>query len=150
MIWVKKMKRLLLLNGPNLNVLGKREKSIYGHLTLQDVEDDLKRFVETYDYTLDCYQSNYEGDLIERIQQADGTYSGIIFNPAAYTHTSVALRDAILSIDVPVVEVHISNIYNRETFRQKSLIAPACLGQITGFGAKGYRLAAMAFIDINR
>src|SRR5699024_3008031 len=141
------MKRLLLLNGPNINLLGKREIDIYGSSTLTDIEKKLTNLVEKYDYQLDCYQSNHEGELVDLLQEAEGKYTGRIFNPAAYTHTSVALRDAIQSIDVPVVEVHISNIYSREEFRKKSLIAPVCYGHIAGFGISGYRLAAMAFLE---
>lgn len=141
------MKRLLLLNGPNINRLGKREEDIYGSFTLQDIEKDISQLVERYQYQLTSYQSNHEGELIDHIHAADGIYEGIIFNPAAYTHTSIALQDAIKSIQTPVIEVHISNIHARESFRHKSLVASACMGQIAGFGLNSYRLAAMAFID---
>lgn len=141
------MKRLLLLNGPNINLQGKRERDIYGSMRLDELEERLTAFVREQGYFLDCYQSNHEGDLVDQIQQADEKYVGVIFNPAAYTHTSIALRDAITSIDVPVVEVHISNIYNREAFRHQSLIAPVCAGQIAGFGMKGYQLAVRALIE---
>jgi|SRR5690625_3639188 len=141
------MKRLLLLNGPNINKLGHREAHIYGQFSLQDIEHDLKNLLSTKGYHLDDFQSNHEGDLIDRLQQADGKYKGIIFNPAAYTHTSIALHDAIKAIDTPVIEVHISNIYRRESFRHKSMTASACIGQIVGFGIKSYRLAAHAFIQ---
>jgi|SRR5699024_4520546 len=130
-----------------MNLLGKREKEIYGSSTLAGIEKNLTSLAEKYDYQLDCYQSNYEGELVDYLQEAEGKYAGIIFNPAAYTHTSVALRDAIQSINVPVVEVHISNIYSREEFRKKSLIAPVCYGHIAGFGILGYRLAVMAFLE---
>lgn len=139
--------RLLLLNGPNLNWLGKREKDVYGSFTLKDIEDDLKELLKTHRYELDSVQSNREGELIDFIQNADGLYKGIIFNPAAYTHTSIALHDAIKSIKTPVIEVHISNIYSRESYRHKSMTAPACIGQIAGFGMKSYRLAAIAFVE---
>ena len=141
------MKRLLLLNGPNINRLGKREKDIYGSFTLQDIEDNIGALVKTHDYELDSFQSNHEGDLIDRLHSSDGIYEGIIFNPAAYTHTSIALHDAIKAIETPVIEVHISNIHSRESFRHKSILAPACKGQIVGFGLLSYRLAALAFID---
>lgn|SRR5690625_786003 len=141
------MKRLLLLNGPNINMLGQRETDIYGQFTLKDVENDLTQLLESYDYQLDSFQSNHEGELIDRLQEANGKYEGIIFNPAAYTHTSIALHDAIRAIDTPVIEVHISNIHRRESYRHTSMIAAACHGQIVGFGMMGYRLAALAFID---
>lgn len=141
------MKRLLLLNGPNINRLGKREEDIYGSFTLQDIEKDISELIGKYNYELTSFQSNHEGDLIDQIHAADGMYEGIIFNPAAYTHTSIALHDAITSIQTPVIEVHISNIHARESFRHKSMLAPACLGQIVGFGLQSYRLAALAFMD---
>lgn len=140
------MKRLLLLNGPNINRLGKREKHIYGSFTLEDIETLVQETIKAYGYTLDSFQSNSEGELIDRLHEADGKYRGIIFNPAAYTHTSVALHDAIKAIDTPVIEVHISNIYERESFRHRSLTAGACIGQIAGFGEKSYLLAALAFV----
>lgn len=140
------MKRILLLNGPNINRLGKREKDIYGTFTLEDVEQDLQTLLATYDYELDSFQSNHEGELIDRLHDADGKYTGIIFNPAAYTHTSIALHDAIKAIRTPVIEVHISNVYQREAFRHQSMTAPACIGQIVGFGKLGYELAALAII----
>lgn len=142
------MKRLLMLNGPNINLLGEREKDIYGDFTLKDIEQEVRDYLKSVGYSLDCFQSNHEGDLIDWIQEADKKYEGIIFNPAAYTHTSIALRDAIKTTDIPVVEVHISNIYKREEFRRKSITAPVCQGQIVGFGKNGYRLAAMALIDV--
>lgn len=141
------MKRLLLLNGPNINMLGQREAHIYGHFTLQDVEDDLEKLLHSYGYQLDSFQSNHEGELIDTLQKASGKYQGIIFNPAAYTHTSIALYDAIEAIETPVIEVHISNIHRRESYRHTSMIAGACRGQIVGFGKMSYRLAALAFIN---
>lgn len=141
------MKRLLLLNGPNINRLGKREEDIYGSFTLQDVEKDISQLIGKYHYELTSFQSNHEGELIDQIHAADGVYEGIIFNPAAYTHTSIALHDAIKAVQTPVIEVHISNIHARESFRHKSLVAPACIGQIAGFGLQSYRLAALAFMD---
>ena len=140
------MKRILLLNGPNLNRLGSREEDIYGTFNIQDIEQSVSELLKTYHYEMDSFQSNHEGELIDRIQVADEKYDGIIFNPGAYTHTSIALHDAIKSILTPVIEVHISNIYNRESFRRTSMTAPACIGQIAGFGIKSYRLAALAFI----
>lgn len=141
------MKRILLLNGPNINRLGKREEDIYGSFTLSDIENDVQAFLKSYHYEMESLQSNSEGQLIDYIHDADGKHEGIIFNPAAYTHTSIALHDAIQSIQTPVIEVHISNIYNRESYRHKSMTAPACIGQIAGFGMVGYKLAAQAFIE---
>lgn len=131
-------------------MLGIREKEIYGEFTLQDVEHELNELVKKFNYELDSLQSNHEGELIDFIQQADSVYQGIIFNPAAYTHTSIAIRDAIKAISTPVIEVHISNIHQREPFRHKSLLAPVCQGQIIGFGKLGYRLAALAFLEENK
>lgn len=139
--------KLLILNGPNLNRIGKREPEIYGFETLADVEEKLKSIAKNHVLTLDFLQSNIEGELINRIHEAaDDETDGIIFNPGAFTHYSIALRDAIASIDVPVIEVHISNIHKRETFRQTSVIAPVCIGQLTGFGTNGYALALQAFL----
>lgn len=139
--------KILILNGPNLNRIGKREPDIYGHETLEDVEKKLTKIAERESMNLDFLQSNTEGVLIDRIHEAadDGT-DGIIFNPGAFTHYSIALRDAIASIDVPAIEVHISNIHTRESFRQISVIAPVCIGQLTGFGTDGYTLALQAFL----
>lgn len=139
--------RLLVLNGPNLNRLGKREPGIYGAETLSDVEDHLHSIAKEELVDISFYQSNVEGALIDKIHEADDTgCDGIIFNPGAYTHTSVALRDAIASVDVPVIEVHISNIHSREPFRQTSMLAPVCIGQLSGFGTGGYELALRAFL----
>lgn len=139
--------KLLVINGPNLNRIGKREPEIYGHETLEDVERNLTSIAEKNGVTLDFFQSNTEGFLIDRIHEAaeDGT-DGIIFNPGAFTHYSIALRDAVASIDVEVIEVHISNVHSRESFRQQSVIAPVCIGQLTGFGTDGYTLALQAFL----
>ncbi|MGP4042329.1 type II 3-dehydroquinate dehydratase [Gracilibacillus sp. D59] len=144
------MGKLLLLNGPNLNRLGKREPDVYGSETLQDIEKNVRNVLEPYQFQLDSKQSNHEGELIDWIHDAEGKYRGIIFNPGAYTHTSIALRDAISSITVPVIEVHISNVHKRESFRHTSMLAPVCSGQIVGLGTKGYRLAAMYFLESNK
>lgn len=141
------MKRLFVLNGPNINRLGNREEEAYGNFTLNDLEKNLKALAETFDYTVDFFQSQFEGELIEQLHEADGKYTGIIFNPAAYTHTSIALRDAILSMQTPVIEVHISNVYQRESFRHQSMTASSCSGQIVGFGMQSYRLAMLSLID---
>jgi len=141
------MKRLLLLNGPNLNLLGTREPGVYGQKTLADIEHEVERTLKENGWEFDAFQSNHEGDLIDAIQESRQETTGIIFNPGAYTHTSIALRDAIASIDVPVIEVHISNVHKRESFRHTSLISPVTWGQIVGMGTIGYTLAAQAFID---
>lgn len=131
--------KILIINGPNLNRLGTREPQIYGTLTDKDIVDGLRsRFADT---DIDYFQSNHEGAIVDRLHEADGKYDGIVLNAAAYSHTSVAILDAILSIETPVVEVHMSNIYARETFRRQSVIAAACKGMICGFGADSYRLA---------
>lgn len=131
---------ILVLNGPNLNLLGVREPGKYGHTTLKELEVALQRGFP--DVQLSFYQSNHEGDLIDRLHQAyESGMSGVVFNPGAYTHTSVALRDAVKAIDLPVVEVHISNIHARESFRHFSYLAPVCAGQISGLGIEGYSLA---------
>ncbi|SHN12283.1 type II 3-dehydroquinate dehydratase [Gracilibacillus kekensis] len=140
------MGKLLLLNGPNLNRLGKREPDIYGSETLEDIKEKIIATIEPYQYQVDAKQSNHEGQLIDWIHEADKCYQGIIFNPGAYTHTSIAIRDAISSVDVPVIEVHISNVHKRESFRHTSMLASVCEGQIVGLGSKGYQLAAMYFI----
>jgi 3-dehydroquinate dehydratase-2 len=142
------MIRFLLLNGPNLNRLGMREPHIYGHTTLAQLEKQLTEFASEYEVELTCYQSNYEGALIDQIHRAESLYDGIIFNPGAFTHYSYALRDAIASIQTPVIEVHISNIHAREPFRHHSVIAPVTVGQIVGLGVSGYRLAILALLDM--
>ncbi|MBW7649754.1 type II 3-dehydroquinate dehydratase [Anoxybacillus sp. ST4] len=142
------MIRFLLLNGPNLNRLGMREPHIYGHTTLAQLEKQLTEFAGEYGAELTCYQSNYEGALIDQIHRAESLYDGIIFNPGAFTHYSYALRDAIASVRTPVIEVHISNIHAREPFRHHSVIAPVTVGQIVGLGVSGYRLAILALLDM--
>jgi 3-dehydroquinate dehydratase II len=139
--------KLLLLNGPNLNRLGLREPGIYGTKTLTNLEEELTEFGKQNNILLTCMQSNHEGDLIEQIHQSEQTFDGIIFNPGAFTHYSYAIRDAIASVNVPVIEVHISNIHAREPFRSKSVIAPVVLGQISGLGFNGYKLAALGLLD---
>lgn len=138
---------LLLLNGPNLNRLGKREPDVYGYETLVDIENRMRKLCDDKEVGLSCYQSNHEGALIDRIHQAaDDGVAGIVFNPGAYTHTSVAIRDAIATIDLLVVEVHISNIHNREPFRQNSMLAAVCAGQISGLGIDSYELGILALL----
>lgn len=138
------MMNILVLNGPNLNLLGTREPEHYGTLTLADIERRLRSEAESLGVTLACRQTNSEGELVTWVQQAAGEYDGIVLNAAAYTHTSVALRDAIAAVKLPVVEVHLSNVFAREEFRHHSYIAPVCRGSISGFGAMSYVLALRA------
>lgn len=140
------MKKLLLLNGPNLNLLGAREPDIYGHTTLADIESSLRASCEQAGWAFDAYQSNAEHDLINKVHEAKGNVDAIIINPAAFTHTSVALRDALLGVAIPFVEIHLSNTHSRETFRQHSYFSDIAVGVIMGFGTLGYTLAAQAAI----
>ncbi len=141
-------KKILVLHGPNLNMLGKREKKIYGKISLEKINSDLKSLAKELNIDIEFKQSNIEGELVNFIHSAvKNKTAGILINPAAYTHTSVALRDALLAVKIPTVEVHISNIYQREEFRHKSLTAPACIGQITGFGKMSYLLGLMALVN---
>ena len=140
--------KILFLNGPNLNLLGTREPEIYGRLTLADIEAKVRERAAQLKVTVDFWQSNQEGELVGWIQEAKGQFDVIVINAAAYTHTSVALRDAISAVGVPTIEIHLSNIHAREEFRHKSLIAPVCRGQICGFGAKSYLLGLEAAIDV--
>lgn len=142
------MASILLLNGPNLNLLGTREPQIYGYETLADIEERLKREAEVLGHRLTAVQSNHEGDLVETLHAAREVQDGVLLNAAAYTHTSVALRDAISAIDLPVIEIHLSNTHARENFRHVSLIAPVVLGQIAGFGSQGYSLGLRA-LDVH-
>ncbi len=140
------MPKLLLLNGPNLNLLGSREPEKYGHETLADVEVSCKKLASEFGYDVECLQSNIEGELINAIHQAGleykaGELAGVVFNPGAYTHTSIALHDAIAGVGVPVIEVHITNVHAREQFRHHSYISPVAAGTIIGMGTKGYQLA---------
>ena len=134
---------ILILHGPNLNKLGERETDIYGKVTLSSINNSINEHADKLDLTVDTFQSNHEGELVDKIQHST-QYSAIIINPAAYTHTSVAIRDAISSISIPVIEIHLSNIHAREEFRHKSLSAAVCMGQISGFGGHGYILALNA------
>ena len=133
--------RVLVLIGPNLNLLGTRKPEIYGTTTLADIERMMRKRAAELGIEMDFMQTNYEGELVEAIQKAKGKYQYLILNAAAYTHTSVAIRDAIEAVELPAVEIHLSNIHAREEFRHHSLIAPVCVGQICGFGAKSYLLA---------
>jgi len=133
--------KILVINGPNLNLLGTREPGIYGSETLDDINIGLQAAAQKLTVSVQFYQSNSEGELVDAIQRAVGIFDGIIINPAAYTHTSIAIRDAISAVAIPTVEVHLSNVYSREEFRHHSFIAPVAIGQIAGFGSSGYRLA---------
>lgn len=139
--------KILVINGVNLNMLGIREPGIYGESTLADMEEYLTKKAEEFGVAVDFYQSNYEGDICTKIQQSLGVYDGIIINPGAFTHYSYAIRDALGSVRLPAVEVHISNIHKRDEFRHKSVTAAECIGQICGLGFKGYALALEALID---
>jgi len=141
------MKSVLILNGPNLNLLGTRQPEVYGSQTLAMVEDACRQHGEQAGLEVACYQSNHEGDLLDQIHAAKGRYDGIVLNAGAYTHSSIALMDAIYSVEVPTVEVHLSNIHARETFRHTSYIGRAALGQICGFGAFGYLMAIDALLQ---
>ena len=132
---------ILVLNGPNLNLLGTREPDVYGTSSLQDILDDLRSTAEAEGVELRDVQSNQEGDLIDALHDARTWASGVIFNPGAYGHTSIALRDAIASIEIPVIEVHLSNVHAREDFRHTSMLTAVCLGVVAGFGPAGYRAA---------
>lgn len=141
--------KILVINGPNLNFLGKREPEIYGSDTLEDLNSRLESFAETLgaDINLEFYQSNSEGGIVDRIQSALNEFDGIVINPAAYTHTSIAIRDAILATDLPVVEVHISNIFKREEFRHRSFVSDVSLGVVSGFGLNSYFLGLKGIIE---
>ncbi|MDC2863460.1 type II 3-dehydroquinate dehydratase [Bacillus sp. BP-3] len=141
------MEKLLLVNGPNLNRLGVREVNVYGTGTLASLEIDMKQQAENLGVELECFQSNHEGAIIDIIHEAEDTYKGIILNPGAFTHYSYAIRDAIASVSIPVIEVHISNIHQRESFRHVSVTAPVTAGQIVGFGLYGYHLALLALVE---
>ena len=135
------MKKILVMNGPNLNILGNRETELYGTESLEDIENQIKEKAEKLKVGVDFYQSNHEGAIIDRIHAAMRKEDFIIINPGAYTHYSIAIRDAIKGAGIPTLEVHISNIHAREDFRKTSVIAPVCIGQISGLGSRGYLLA---------
>jgi 3-dehydroquinate dehydratase-2 len=141
---------ILVLHGPNLNMLGKREPAVYGCQTLLEINADLSQQAESLKVQVTCVQSNHEGALVDQIQAALDLHQGILINPGAYTHTSVALRDAISAVALPTVEVHLSNIHKREPFRHHSYIAPVAVGQICGFGANSYRLGLEALVHYLR
>ena len=141
------MSNILVLHGPNLNLLGTREPGIYGSMTLEDINLVLLEKVSQHKGNLRIVQSNHEGELIDAIHESVGWAEGILINPGAYTHYSLALRDAVAGVSMPCVEVHLSNIHSRESFRQKSVIAPICIGQVSGFGWRSYTLGLEALLD---
>lgn len=139
--------KILLINGPNLNMLGTREPEKYGNITLSDIESALLKEASMFGAELDCYQSNHEGELIDMVQTSKNVYDGIIINAGGYTHTSVALRDAISAVSIPTVEVHMTNIHAREEFRHTSLLSGVCIAQVVGFKENSYKYALLGLID---
>lgn len=142
--------KILVLHGPNLNLLGTREPDVYGSLTLNDINEKMIALGRELGAQVTCLQSNHEGALIDALHDARAWAAGVVFNPGGYTHTSVALRDAVSAIQIPVVEVHLSNVYAREEFRRTSLISAVCKGRVTGFGWRSYELGLRGLIDIIR
>jgi len=145
-----KIQKVLVIHGPNLNMLGTREPDIYGSKRLEDIDAVLTDLGKKLDLDVETFQSNFEGEIVETIQKSSGTYKGLIINPAAYTHTSIAIRDALLLLDMPIIEIHLSNIYRRESFRHKSMIADVVTAQIAGFGVDGYVMALEALSGMIR
>lgn len=146
--------KIMVIQGPNINMLGHREAAIYGMMKMSDIHEQMKLAAKGHEaqgggaVELEFFQSNFEGELVDKIQECLGTKDGIIINPAGYSHTSVAIRDAIAAVALPTIEVHISNIFAREEFRAKSLISPVCQGTITGFGPFGYHLALVGIVQV--
>ncbi|HIP46436.1 MAG TPA: type II 3-dehydroquinate dehydratase [Campylobacterales bacterium] len=140
--------KIQVIQGPNLNMLGVREQNVYGPMKLEDIHSQMKAYAEQSKMEIDFFQSNLEGEIVDKIQECLGDADGIIINPAAYTHTSIAIRDAIKAVAIPTIETHISNVYAREEFRQKSLIAPVCAGQVTGFGPFSYHMSMVGMVQI--
>ena len=145
---MEKKFKITVIQGPNINMLGTRETSIYGAMKMDDIHAQMKLFAEQNNVDIEFFQSNLEGELVDKIQECYGDADGIIINPAAYTHSSIAIRDALSAVGLPAIEVHISNIHRREEFRQKSMISAVTSGQIIGFGPVGYHLAMIAMLQI--
>ncbi len=139
--------KILVINGVNLNMLGFREPEKYGSMTLKDLEKELYAYSFELGFDLETFQSNHEGEIVEKIHSAKNNFDGIVINAGAYTHTSIAIRDAISAVNIPTTEVHITNIYKREEFRHHSYLAPVCIGQISGFGINSYKLGLKAVVD---
>jgi 3-dehydroquinate dehydratase II len=144
------MKTIYVLHGPNLNLLGLREPEIYGHLTLAEIDQKVAALGQELGVKVVCSQSNHEGQLIDWLHAARTAAAGVVFNPGGYTHTSVALRDAVAAIGIPVIEVHLSNVHAREEFRRNSMLAPVCAGSIAGFGWRSYALALRALVEMQQ
>ena len=140
--------KIMVIQGPNINMLGLREPGIYGSMRMEDIHAQMKIVADQNSVDIDFFQSNLEGEIVDKIQECLGEADGIIINPAAYTHTSISIRDALSAVNLPVIEVHISNIYRREEFRHKSLVAAVAAGQIAGFGPVGYHLAMIGMLQI--
>lgn len=140
--------KVVVIQGPNLNMLGLREQNIYGPMKLEDIHAQMEGYAKQSETEVEFFQSNLEGEIVDKIQECIGDADGIIINPAAYSHTSIAIRDAIRAVQIPTVEVHISNIYAREEFRHTSIVAPVCAGQISGFGPFSYHLGMVAMTQI--
>lgn len=144
----KRRHKIMVIHGPNLNMLGKREPEIYGKETLDEINAKIEDLAEKLGIDVETFQSNHEGKIIEKIQKTSGRCKGLIINPAAFTHTSIAIRDALLLLNIPIIEIHLSNIYKREPFRRKSMISDVVTAQITGFGVQGYIMALKAIAKI--
>lgn len=140
--------KIVVIQGPNLNMLGHREQNIYGPMKLEEIHTQMENVAKQNNVEIEFFQSNLEGEIVDRIQECVGEADGIIINPAAYSHTSIAIRDALAGSGIPAIEVHISNLYRREEFRQKSMISAICNGTITGFGPLGYHLAMIAMLQV--
>ena len=139
--------KIVVIQGPNLNMLGVREQQVYGSMKLEQIHSQMREFATQSGLEIEFFQSNFEGEIVEKIQYALGNYDGIVLNAGAYTHTSIAIRDALTSVKIPTVEVHISNIYKREEFRHKSMFADVCVGQITGFKIDSYKLGLQGLVN---
>ena len=144
------MKKILVIHGPNLNLLGRRERSVYGKASLKDIEKEMAKLAAAEKASLDFFQSNHEGEIVTKIQEAEGRYAAIVINPAAFTHTSVAIRDALAAVSVPAVEVHLSNIHARESFRKESFVSPVAAGVVFGFGKESYLLGLRGAITLTK